>query len=73
MSFLLVGRLSDIFGRRWFMICGNIFAVVGNAVAATSTSVDILIAANAFNGIAAAVQISFSVAIAERKSQTRRG
>lgn len=55
------------------MICGNIFAVVGNAVAATSTSVDILIAANAFNGIAAAVQISFSVAIAERKSQTRRG
>lgn len=67
-AFLLVGRLSDIFGRRWFLIVGNLLAVVANVVAATATSVGALIAANSLNGLASAVQISFSVAIPECES-----
>lgn len=69
-AFLLVGRMSDIFGRRWFLIVGNMLAVVGNIVAATATSVSALIAANTLNGLASAVQISFAVAIAECKSSS---
>ena len=71
-AFLLLGRLSDIFGRRWFYICGNMFSVIGNIVAATATSVGALIAANALNGIAGGVQICFTVAIPERESCMRR-
>lgn len=66
-AFLLVGRLSDLFGRRWFFIGGNMLSVVANIVAATAKSVGALIAANALNGLAGAVQISFTIAIPERK------
>lgn len=69
-AFLLVGRLSDIFGRRWFFIVGNMFAVVGNIVAATAGSMGALIAANALNGLAGAVQISFTIAIPECTAKT---
>jgi MFS family permease len=64
-GFLLVGRLSDIFGRRWFFIIGNSFALVGAIIGATATKVDSLIGANTLSGLAGAVQISFTVAIAE--------
>lgn len=43
----LVGRLSDIFGRRWFFICGNCIALIGCIIAALSTSVPMLIGAMA--------------------------
>lgn len=32
----LVGRLSDIFGRRWFFISGTILGAIGAAVAGTA-------------------------------------
>jgi MFS family permease len=64
-GFLLVGRLSDIFGRRWFFIIGNSFALVGAIIGATANKVDNLIGANTLSGLAGAVQISFTVAIAE--------
>jgi len=35
----LVGRLSDIFGRRWFFILGNFFALIGCIICATAQSV----------------------------------
>ena len=64
-GFLLVGRLSDIFGRRWFFIIGNSFALVGAIIGATANKVDNLIGANTLSGLAGAVQISFTIAIAE--------
>lgn len=64
-SFLLVGRLSDIFGRRWFFIIGNLFAVVGSIISGTAHNVETIVAGNVLTGIAGAVQISFSVAISE--------
>lgn len=36
---LLVGRLSDIFGRRWFFIGGTILGAVGAAVAGTAKTI----------------------------------
>jgi predicted MFS family arabinose efflux permease len=64
-SFLIVGRLSDIFGRRWFFIGGNCFALVGAIISATATRVESIIGGNVLGGLATAVQISFTVAIAE--------
>jgi MFS family permease len=64
-GFLIVGRLSDIFGRRWFFIIGNSFALIGSICSATATSVNAIIAGNTLGGLAGAVQISFTIAIAE--------
>lgn len=64
-GFLIVGRLSDIFGRRWFFIIGNTFALIGAIIGATANHVDDLIGGNLLGGLAGSVQISFTVAIAE--------
>ena len=34
------GRLSDIFGRRWFLIIASVFALVGAVVGATGQTVN---------------------------------
>ncbi|RDW77754.1 hypothetical protein BP6252_05807 [Coleophoma cylindrospora] len=64
-GFLLVGRLSDIFGRRWFFILGNVFALIGAIVSGTANHVESIIGGNLLGGLAGAVQISFTVAISE--------
>jgi MFS family permease len=64
-GFLLVGRLSDIFGRRWFFIGGNGLVLIGTIVGSTATDVNDLIGANVFTGLGGAVQISFTTAISE--------
>jgi MFS family permease len=40
---VLVGKLSDVFGRRYFFIGGQIIGVIGCIVCAKSTSVPMLI------------------------------
>ncbi|KAK3641236.1 hypothetical protein LTR56_011476 [Elasticomyces elasticus] len=52
--FLLVGRLSDIFGRRWFFITGSLIGLVGTIIGATAQSVNTLIGAEVLIGLAAA-------------------
>ncbi|KAF7554378.1 hypothetical protein G7Z17_g2973 [Cylindrodendrum hubeiense] len=44
------GRLSDIFGRRWFFICGAATLVVGAIVGATGQSIGQMIASGAIFG-----------------------
>lgn len=43
LTWCVVGRLSDIFGRRWFFIGGQIIGVLGCIVCAKATSVPMLI------------------------------
>jgi MFS family permease len=64
-GFLIVGRFSDIFGRRWFFIVGNGFGLLGSIVGATAKNVNTLIGADVLMGLAGAVQISFTVAVSE--------
>lgn len=64
-GFLIVGRLSDIFGRRWFFIGGNVLALLCGILGAVAQNINTLIVGNALGGLAGAVQISFTVAIAE--------
>ncbi|KAK1045105.1 hypothetical protein LTR33_015222 [Friedmanniomyces endolithicus] len=72
-GFLWVGRLSDIFGRRWFFIGSSVLALIGNIIGASAQSIDMLLATNTLNGIAAAGQLSFNVVIGELVPKQQRG
>ncbi|KAF2178609.1 fungal trichothecene efflux pump [Zopfia rhizophila CBS 207.26] len=61
----LVGRLSDIFGRRWFMIGGSILGIIGSIICATSQNIDTILGGTVFIGLAGAVQTSFSFVLME--------
>ncbi|KAF2645781.1 siderophore iron transporter [Massarina eburnea CBS 473.64] len=62
---IMVGRLSDIFGRRWFMIGGSMMAIIGSILCATATNIDIVLGGTVFIGLAGAVQTSFSFVLME--------
>jgi MFS family permease len=72
-SFVLVGRLSDLLGRRWFFVGGNAIGLIGTIVGATAKTVPTLIGANCLTGVAAAVQLSFAVVISELVPNKWRG
>jgi hypothetical protein len=57
---ILVGRLTDIFGRRWFFIVGNAIATLGSIVCATAPSIPALIAGETLVGVGASVQLSYA-------------
>ncbi|CAK7200861.1 hypothetical protein SEUCBS139899_003560 [Sporothrix eucalyptigena] len=61
----LVGRLSDIFGRRWFFIIGNFLALIGCIVCATANSVPALIGGMAIASVGISTQISFQYVLGE--------
>lgn len=72
-GFLLVGRLSDIFGRKWMVIGCQIMSIVGCIVGATAKDINTLIGANLLNGISAAGQLSFGIVIGELVPNKLRG
>jgi MFS family permease len=49
-AILLVGRLGDIFGRRWFVIGGQTLGVIGAIIGATAPNINVLMGATAFIG-----------------------
>lgn len=52
-AFMVCGANSDLFGRRYFILLGNIFLFVGTAVGATSHHIGQSIAAHAIIGFGA--------------------
>lgn len=60
-----VGRLGDIFGRRYMMIGGNVIGVVASIIGGTAKSVGVVILAIALNGIAGAIQQTASACVCE--------
>ena len=72
-GFLLVGRLSDIFGRKWMVLATSILGTVGCIIGAVAQNVETLIGANLCNGIAAAGQLSFAIVLGELVPNKQRG
>ncbi|KAK4503585.1 hypothetical protein PRZ48_004500 [Zasmidium cellare] len=72
-GFLWVGRLSDIFSRRPFFIASSALAILGNILGSTAQSLNMLIACNCINGLAASGQLSFSVVLGELVKNRDRG
>lgn len=64
-TYTILGRLSDLFGRRWFFIGGNVVAIVGILVCAVAHNVETLIVGAAIYGLGETVQLSFNVAVGE--------
>ncbi len=64
-GFTLVGRLSDIFGRRWFFAGCSALGTIGCIIGCTANSINQLIACSVFLGLAAAGQISFNYVLGE--------
>ncbi|KAL4963399.1 trichothecene efflux pump [Aspergillus stella-maris] len=72
-GFLLIGRLSDIFGRKWVVQGSMLLSIIGCIMGARATYVEMLIAANIFNGISAAGQLSFGIILGELVPNKYRG
>ncbi|KAK2752229.1 trichothecene efflux pump [Colletotrichum kahawae] len=61
----MTGRLSDMFGRRYFQVAGTALALIGCIIGATSKTVNTLIGANVLIGLGSATQVSFPYLISE--------
>ncbi|KIW76453.1 hypothetical protein Z517_11199 [Fonsecaea pedrosoi CBS 271.37] len=61
----IVGRFTDIFGRRHTFIGGAVLGVVGSIVCATAPTVGALIAGMTLVGLAASTQVSYFYVTAE--------
>lgn len=53
-TFMVCGSNSDLFGRRWFVVTGNLFMVIGTIVAGTAKSVSAIIVGMTLSGIGGA-------------------
>ncbi|KAK4936926.1 hypothetical protein LTR10_022304 [Elasticomyces elasticus] len=70
---LLVGRLGDIVGRRYFLIGGQIFGVVAGIVSAKASSINMLIGGSVLMGFSTTVQLTFPYVIQELIPNKYRG
>ncbi|KAJ5270830.1 hypothetical protein N7505_006588 [Penicillium chrysogenum] len=69
---MLAGRLSDLFGRRWFFVIGSVIGLVGSIVGARAGTIGQLIAGETLIGIAAGFQCSFFWIVSEIVPMKRR-
>ncbi|KAF2420731.1 MFS general substrate transporter [Tothia fuscella] len=60
-----LGRLSDIFGRRYFFVACAALGVLGSIICATAQNVKVLIGGNVFLGVASAAALSFNYTLSE--------
>ncbi|KAF2013879.1 fungal trichothecene efflux pump [Aaosphaeria arxii CBS 175.79] len=72
-GFTLVGRLSDIFGRRWFFIASSVLGLIGVIIGSAAQNINMLIVTNSINGVAAAGQLSFHIILGELVPNSLRG
>ncbi|KAJ9643674.1 hypothetical protein H2204_001819 [Knufia peltigerae] len=61
----VAGRLGDIFGRRYFMLCGSAIAFIGTIIGATGKSIPQMIVSGVFFGFAAGIQETYYACLME--------
>lgn len=52
------GSLADRFGKKWFILSGGVAGVIGNVVAGSAKSTEIIIAGQALNGLGSSLYVS---------------
>ncbi|KAJ9638512.1 hypothetical protein H2204_004282 [Knufia peltigerae] len=68
----LIGRVTDLFGRRYFVVGSYAVATVGSLVASRAGSIDTLIGANVLMGVGAVAQQSHGFVVGELVPQKHR-
>jgi MFS family permease len=61
----LVGRVSDIFGRRWFVIGGVSLGLLGSIICSTAKSIPVVIGGQTLIGLAASTGYSYAFIVGE--------
>jgi MFS family permease len=61
----LMGRITDIFGRRWFLVGGSLLGTIGAIVCSRANSIPTLIGGELLVGIAGTVAYSFGFVVSE--------
>jgi MFS family permease len=56
---LVVGRLSDLVGRRWFLIIGQTVATAGSIISALAPTVEVLIGGTVLIAIGGSVALLY--------------
>ncbi|KAL2421666.1 Trichothecene efflux pump TRI12 [Exophiala dermatitidis] len=64
-SLILFGRISDKFGRRWFLIAATGAGFVGGVIAGTAKTMDTLVGANVLLGLGAGVHTCYGLTTGE--------
>ena len=59
----IVGKLSDQFGRKWFLVVGTSIFLVGSALAGASQTMNQLIAFRALQGLGAGIGIALAFVV----------
>ncbi|KAF5257555.1 hypothetical protein FOXYS1_11912 [Fusarium oxysporum] len=72
-GFLIIGRLSDLYGRKWMVMSTTLLGLIGCIIGGTAKSLGMLIASNGCNGLAAAGQLSFGIVLGELVPNKHRG
>jgi MFS family permease len=62
---VLVGRITDIFGRRWFFIAASGLGLLGSIICATAKNVPTLIGGEALIGLGGSAGLSYSLILGE--------
>jgi MFS family permease len=62
---LVVGRLGDIVGRRYFMIGGQLLGIIGSIICAKATSINMVIGGTVLSACAGAVQTLYPLLVQE--------
>ncbi|KAF2096933.1 MFS general substrate transporter [Rhizodiscina lignyota] len=64
-AYVLIGRLGDLFGRRYLFIGGNFLSMIGAIIGSRAKSVNMVIGAMTILGVASSTQISFQIIMGE--------
>lgn len=72
-GFLIVGRLSDLYGRKCMVMSTTVLGLIGCIIGGAARNVGMLIASNGCNGFAAAGQLSFGIVLGELVPNKHRG
>ncbi|KAI8938277.1 hypothetical protein NX059_005935 [Plenodomus lindquistii] len=55
------GSLADRFGKKWFILSGGVAGIIGNIVAGTAKSTEVIIAGQALNGLGSSLYVRHNI------------
>ncbi|KIV91538.1 hypothetical protein PV10_06067 [Exophiala mesophila] len=64
-AIILFGRLSDKFGRRWFVVGASFMGVIGGIIASRAQNMDTLVGANVLIGLSGGVHTCYGLTMGE--------